>query len=69
MKVAGALLKWAATAVIGALVCFTVALVGAQFAVWGLSLLHVHSGIWGPYLILSGISMVVTTTAAVSNSK
>lgn len=28
----------------------------AQLVVWGLSLYHVRSGIWGPWLIMEGLS-------------
>lgn len=47
---------------------FLADIIGAQLVVWGLSMDHVHSGIWGPYWILMGVSMVVTTSVAVNNA-
>ena len=35
----------------------------AQFAVWGLSYMHVHTGLIGPWLILGAISGVVTANS------
>lgn len=43
-------------------------LLAAQFVVWGLAMLHVSSGIWGPYLILMGVSMVVGVSSSLSKS-
>lgn len=31
----------------------------AQLIVWGLSLFHVSSGLWGPFLILEGVSSAI----------
>lgn len=31
----------------------------AQLVVWGLSIYHIHSGIWGPWLIMEGISSLL----------
>ena len=48
---------------------FAVSLLGAQFVVWGLSIMHVNSGIWGPYWILAGMSMVISTSVAISANR
>jgi hypothetical protein len=37
----------------------------AQLIVWGLSLYHVHSGIWGPWLILEGVSSAGIAVVAI----
>ena len=42
-------------------VLFLLALLQAQMVVWGLSLFHVDSGIWGPYLLMSAAGGVITT--------
>jgi len=31
----------------------------AQLIIWGLSLYHIHSGIWAPWLILEALSSVI----------
>ena len=43
-------------------------LFAAQLVVWGLSYMHVGTGLFGPYLILAGFSTVVSASVA-SNSK
>lgn len=35
--------------------------VQAQVAVWGLSLFHVDSGIWGPYLLITSLEAVIAS--------
>lgn len=37
----------------------------AQLIVWGLSLYRVHSGIWGPRLILEGLTSAGVATVAI----
>jgi hypothetical protein len=37
----------------------------AQLIVWGLSLYHVHSGIWGPWLILEALTTAGVTVVAI----
>ena len=37
----------------------------AQLIVWGLSLYGVHSGIWGPWLILEGLTSAGVATVAI----
>jgi hypothetical protein len=46
-----------------------VSFVGAQLVVWGLSAMGVSSGIWGPYLILTGMSFVIGTSTAVNSAR
>jgi hypothetical protein len=41
----------------------------AQTVVWGLSLYHVDSGIWGPYLLLTAATSVVTTGVAFGGNR
>ncbi len=36
------------------------AFIPAQMVVWGLSLYHIDSGIWGPFLLVSAAESVVT---------
>jgi hypothetical protein len=36
----------------------------AQLIIWGLSMYHVHSGIWGPWLIMEGVSSMGVTVVA-----
>lgn len=43
--------------------CFGLGLLQAQFVVWGLSLFHVNSGIWGPWFLLSAIESSLTFAA------
>lgn len=40
---------------------FFINLLTAQLTVWGLSLYHVNSGIWGPYLLTAVAEAVVST--------
>lgn len=40
----------------------------AQVAVWGLSLFHVDSGIWGPMLLLTVASAVVSMGVSIGIS-
>lgn len=49
-------------------VSLAVSLLAAQYVVWGLSLFHVDSGIWGPYFILAGLGLTITTAVTVGNS-
>jgi hypothetical protein len=37
----------------------------AQLIVWGLSLYRIHSGIWGPWLILEGLTSAGVATVAI----
>jgi hypothetical protein len=37
----------------------------AQLVVWGLSLYHIHSGIWGPWLILESLTSAGVTAVAI----
>jgi hypothetical protein len=37
----------------------------AQLIIWGLSLYHIHSGIWGPWLILEGLTSAGAATVAI----
>lgn len=60
MNVAGKLL----IAVAFAVVLTALAFIPAQFMVWGLSLFHVNSGIWGSWLLLSAAESVVTAGVA-----
>jgi hypothetical protein len=36
----------------------------AQLVVWGLSLYRIHSGIWGPWLIMEGLSSLGVAVVA-----
>jgi hypothetical protein len=36
----------------------------AQLIIWGLSLYRIHSGIWGPWLILDGLTGAGVATVA-----
>lgn len=40
----------------------------AQYVVWGLSLFHVHSGYWGPFMLLSALSGTVSGAVFVGAS-
>jgi len=42
---------------------FVVFMLAAQFVCWGLSAMHVSTGLSGPMMILAGISMVAGTSA------
>ena len=53
-----------AVMVIGA----TESLFGAQLIVWGLAQYHIHSGIMGPWLILSALTMLFGITSSASKS-
>ena len=54
-----------------ALIVFLLALMAgidlwlAQLAVWGLSLFHVDSGIWGPYFLLGALGGTMATAVAI----
>lgn len=37
-----------------------------QFVVWGLSLYHVSSGMWGPYFLMSAFFAILTFVALVT---
>jgi len=65
MKITGILVLF----VLAAALSFASSLLAAQFVVFGLSMMHVNSGIWGPYFILVGISTVVSTSVAVNSKK
>jgi hypothetical protein len=43
-----------------------ISLIAAQFVCWGLSHMHVGTGLVGPYLVLAGLSMTVSSAAAAS---
>jgi len=53
-------MKVLALVVLGLGVLFALALLQAQMVVWGLSLFHVDSGIWGPYLLIGAVEGIVT---------
>lgn len=56
--------------VVGVLVlAFGVDLWLSQMTVWGLSLFHVDSGIWGPFLLLGVLGSVLGGAAASARSK
>lgn len=38
---------------------FGLVMLQAQLVVWGLSLFHVNSGIWGPLLLITALESVV----------
>jgi hypothetical protein len=40
-------------------IIFVAALVQAQLIVWGLSMFHVNSGIWGPYLMSAALESII----------
>lgn len=44
-------------------------LLAAQFACWGLSIMHVSTGLAGPYLVLAGISMVTGVTTTIGSKR
>ena len=41
-----------------------VSLIASQFVCWGLSYMHVNTGLAGPYLVLAGVSMVTAANAS-----
>lgn len=49
--------------------CFGLDLLQAQFVVWGLSLFHVNSGIWGPWFLLGAIESALTFAAVMGRTK
>ena len=44
-------------------------LFGAQLVVWGLAQYHIHSGIVGPWFILTALSMLAGTAVSQAVSK
>jgi hypothetical protein len=52
----------------GLAACFGLGLLQAQFVVWGLSLFHVHSGIWGPWFLLGALDSSLTFAAVMGKS-
>lgn len=44
-------------------------LLAAQFVCWGLSIMHVSTGLAGPYLVLAGISMVAGVTSTIGSQR
>jgi hypothetical protein len=43
---------------------FLLSLWSAQCAVWGLSLFHVDSGIWGPFFLIGVLESAIVTGVA-----
>ncbi len=48
--------------------CFGLGLLQAQFVVWGLSLFHTDSGIWGPWFLLAALDSSLTFAAVTGAS-
>ena len=70
-KILTAILTGLVWAILGALfvaVVFAVSLLSAQVIVFGLSLFHVDSGIWGPWLLMDAAIGVVSLGATIGHN-